>query len=128
LICGHFLRDRWRVARRPAKNSDQHSKNCSPNSSAISHATTSRNSSPLHSLGRVVLYTAVNVNGKDFRGAAFMPSILTILFFDNCPGDPNERCSVSTEAGAQIYVWALDGRQPRPRPLWRFCPPAHLPG
>src|SRR5882757_8428178 len=85
-----------------------------------------RNSSPLHSLGRVVLYTAVNVNGKDFCYRAFKPCILTILFFDSCPGDPHERCPVSAETGAQIYVWALDGRQSGPRPLWRFRPSSYL--
>src|SRR5882724_3545006 len=127
LVGGHFLRDGRRAARRPGKNARQHSKNRSPNSSAVSHATTSGTSWPLHSLGRVVLYTAVNVNGKDFCYRAFVPSILAILFFDSCPGDPHERCPVSAEARAQIYVWALDGRQPRPRPFWRFCPSASLP-
>src|SRR5207237_2866231 len=88
--------------------------------------TTSGTSWPLHSLGRVVLYTAVNVNGKEFCDRAFMLCILTILFFDSCPGDLHERRPVSAETGAQIYVWALDGRQPRPRPLWRFRPSAYL--
>src|SRR5256885_684504 len=126
LVCGHFLCDGRRATRRPGKNARQHSKNRSPNSSAVSHATTSGNSWPLHSLGRVVLYTTVNVTGKDFCIPAFMRCILMILFFDSCPGDPDERCPVSAETGAQIYVWALDGRQSGPRPLWRFRPSAYL--
>ena len=38
LVCGHFLRDGRRAARRPGKNARQHSKNRSSNSSAVSHA------------------------------------------------------------------------------------------
>src|SRR5262249_54176285 len=72
-----------------------------PITHSLFHATSSPGLKPLHCVRRVVLYTAVNVNGTSFCSSSDTFSLL-LRFTLQCldPGDIYERRPVPTQTGA----------------------------